>query len=217
MILGHEATRAGLLADPVINGCPPFWDPVPDWGDVTRRPPTVTISSELTIHSGPERIQLLHPGFPAHTRGDLVAWLPDRRVLFAGDLLFNQVTPLVFMGNLDGALRALDWIAGFEPEHVVPGHGPLIDARSLTEVLGTHRRYYQLMLKTGRDGLRDSLTPLEAARNCQLGSFADLPDAERIVLNLHRAYADSQHTELDLYRALADAVTFNGGPMQTAV
>jgi cyclase len=121
------------------------------------------------------------------------------------------------MGSLDGALRALDWIADFEPEHVVPGHGPLIDMRSLTEVLETHRRYYQLVLKTGRDGLRDSLTPLEAARNCRLGSFADLPDAERIVLNLHRAYADSQHTDLDLYRAFADAVTFNGGPMRTAV
>jgi cyclase len=100
---------------------------------------------------------------------------------------------------------------------VVPGHGPVIDARSLTEVLQTHRRYYRLIRQTTRDGLRDGLTPLDAARNCQLGSFANLPDAERIVLNLHRAYADSQRTELDLYQAFTDAVTLNGGPMKTAV
>jgi cyclase len=217
VIVGHQAARAGLLADPVIDGCPPFWDPVPDWGDVVCRPPAVTTSTELTIHSGRRFVELLHPGFPAHTTGDLVAWLPDERVLFAGDLLFNRVTPLVFMGSLDGAVRALDWIAGFELDYVVPGHGPLIDARSLTEVLQTHRRYYQLVLETARDGMRDGLTPLDAARSCRLGSFADLPDAERIVLNLHRAYADSQRTELDLYQAFADAVTLNGGPMQTAV
>jgi cyclase len=216
VIVGHEAARAGLLADPVINGCPPFWDPVPDWGDVVCRPPTVT-SGELTIHSGGQRVELLHPGFPAHTTGDLVAWLPGQRVLFVGDLLFNQVTPLVFMGSLDGALRALDWIAGFEPEHVIPGHGPLIDGQSLAEVLDTHRRYYRLVLETARDGLRDGFTPLDAARNCRLDSFADLPDAERIVLNLHRAYADGQRTELDINRAFADTVTFNGGPMKTAV
>ena len=217
VIVGHEATRAGLLADPVINGCPPFWEPVPDWGEVVCRPHTLTTSSELTIHSGRQRVELRHPGFPAHTTGDLVAWLPGQRVLFAGDLLFNQVTPLVFMVSLDGALRALDWIAGFEPEHVVPGHGPLIDARSLTEVLDTHRRYYRLVLDTARDGLRGGLTPLDAARQCRLGSFADLPGAERIVLNLHRAYADSQRAELDIDRAFADAVTFNGRPMRTAV
>ncbi|MFK0154705.1 MBL fold metallo-hydrolase [Streptomyces sp. NPDC090493] len=217
VIVGHQATRAGLIADQVIDGCPPFWSPVPDWGQVVRRPPTVTTSTDLTIHSGSQRLDLLHPGFAAHTTGDLVAWLPDQRVLFAGDLLFSQVTPLVFMGSLDGALRSLDWIAGFDPQHVVPGHGPLIDANSLDEVLETHRRYYRLVLDTARAGLDAGLTPLDAARKCSLGPFADLPDAERIVLNLHRAYADAQHTELDIFQAFADAVTLNGGPMHTAV
>jgi cyclase len=217
VIVGHENAREGLLADPVIHGCPPFWDPVPDWGDVVCRPPTVTTSSGLTVHAGARRVELRHPGFAAHTTGDLVAWLPEQRVLFAGDLLFNGVTPLVFMGSLEGALRALDWIAGFEPEHVVPGHGPLIDARSLPEVLETHRRYYRLVLEAASEGLRAGLSPLEAARSCELGAFAQLPDAERIVLNLHRAYVDAHGTELDLIQSFADAVTYNGGPMHTTV
>jgi cyclase len=217
VIIGHEATRAGLLADPVIDGCPPFWAPVPDWGNVTRRPPTLTTSTALTLHHGSTRVELHHPGYPAHTAGDLVVWLPEQRILFTGDLLFNQVTPLVFMGSLDGAQRALDWIAGFEPDHVVPGHGKLIDTRTLPGVLDAHRRYYQLVADTARAGLRDGLPPLEAARRCDLGPFADLPDAERIVLNLHRAYADSAGGELDLVKAFTDAVAFNGGPMHTSV
>jgi cyclase len=36
----------------------------------------------------------------------VVAWLPEERILFAGDLLFHDLTPLVFMGSVDGALRA---------------------------------------------------------------------------------------------------------------
>jgi cyclase len=76
------------------------------------------------VHLGDRRVDVEHPGQPAHTTGDLVVWLPDVRVLFAGDLLFHQVTPLVFMGSVDGALRALDWIAAFEPAHVV-NNGPM--------------------------------------------------------------------------------------------
>ena len=37
VIIGHTAMRAGLLADTIIDGCPPVWTPVPDWGPVTRR------------------------------------------------------------------------------------------------------------------------------------------------------------------------------------
>jgi cyclase len=217
VIIGHDNTRAGLLHDPVIDGCPPFWDPVPDWGNVTRRPPVLTTRTSLTLHRGQQRIELHHPGYAAHTSGDLIAWLPEQRVLFTGDLLFHQVTPLVFMGSLDGALRALDWIAQFEPAHVIPGHGPLIDADTLPDVLDTHRRYYRLVLDAAQTGLREGLTPLAAARRCRLGAFANLPDAERIALNIHRAYADHTGIDLDINQAFSDTITLNGGPMHTAV
>lgn len=148
------------------------------------------------------------PGHPAHTAGDLAVWLPDVRVLFVGDLLFHQVTPLVFMGSVGGARRALDWIAAFEPDHVVPGHGPLIDAVDLPGVLDTHRRYYDIryddiryddiryydiVLDTARLGRLAGRSPLDAARGCVLGTLADQPDAEQIVLNLGGTAA-SPHT-----------------------
>jgi cyclase len=217
LIIGHEATRAALLADPLIDGCPPFWDPVPDWGNVTRRPPSLTTSSQLTLHCGSQRVDVHHPGYRAHTPGDLVAWLPGQQVLFTGDLLFNGVTPLVLTGSADGALRALDWIAGFGPEHVIPGHGPVVSAAALPGVLDTQRRYYQLVLDTARKGLRAGLPPLEAARRCELGPFAALPDAERIVLNLHRAYADATGAEPDLVLAFTDAIAYRGAPLHTSV
>jgi cyclase len=217
VLIAHERTRAGILADTIIDGCPPVWEPVPDWGKVARRAHDVTLTSELTIHHGDRRIELRHPGYSAHTPGDVVAWLPRERVLFAGDLLFNQVTPLVFMGSVDGALRSLDWLASFEPEVVVAGHGPIIQAAEFADVLATHQRYYRFVLDTAAAGRRAGLTPLEAAKSCDLGEFATLPDAERIVLNLHRAYADADGVELDVMVAMADAVAYNGGPLPCAV
>jgi cyclase len=216
-LIGHERMRANLLVDPVIDACPPVWDPVPDWGPVTRRVPSIVTRSDLTVLVGERRVDLVHPGHPAHTTGDLVAWLPAERVLFSGDLIFHGLTPLVFAGSVDGALRSLDWLAAFQPDHVVPGHGPLVAQVDLSAVLGEHERYYRFVQSVATAGQRDGIGPLAAAQRADLGEFAHWLDAERLVLNLHRAYADAREEPLDVMAAFADAVTWNGGPLTTHV
>lgn len=217
VLLGHPHMREGLRVDPVIDGCPPLWDPVPDWGPVTRRLPEVTVAAALTVHLGDRRVDILHPGGPAHTTGDLVAWLPDERVLYTGDLVFNGLAPLVFMGSVPGALAAVDWLASFHAEILVPGHGPVVLGTGIDRVLDEHRRYYRFVLETAEQGMALGLSPLEAARQADLGEFAEWADAERIVLNLHRQYADHDGRELDLPAAFADAIAWLGRPMHTFV
>jgi len=216
-LIGHEVMRDQLLIDPLIDGCPPAWDPVPDWGAVTRRVPTIVTRTDLTVHSGSRRVDLIHPGRAAHTGGDLVAWLPAERVLFTGDLLFVGLTPLAFAGSVEGALATLEWIAGFGPDVVVPGHGPPATAAELPSVLADHERYYRFVLELAADGRRRGLDPLELAGQADLGEFGAWPDAERIVLNLHRVYADAEGRPMDLLAAVIDAVAWNGGPMTTHV
>ncbi|MTD59103.1 MBL fold metallo-hydrolase [Amycolatopsis pithecellobii] len=217
VLIGHEVMRAELLVDPIILGCPPVWSPVPDWGAVTRRVPDTVLRSELTLYTGERRVELRHPGYPAHTGGDVVVWLPEERVLYTGDLVFNGLTPLTVMGSAEGALRALEWLASFGAEHIVPGHGPLLTGADFPGVLGEIERYYRLVLETAADGRRRGLTPLAAARECDLGAFADWPDSERLVLNLHREYALAEGTGGDVIAAFVDAVAWNGGPMHTSV
>jgi cyclase len=138
-------------------------------------------------------------------------------VLFAGDLLFVGLTPLVFGGSVEGALRALDWMAAFGPEVVVPGHGPVTAAADLPAVLAEHERYYRLVLGLAADGRREGIGPLELARGADIGPFTDWPDAERLVLNLHRAYAEADGVPLNMVAALDDAVAWNRGPLTTHV
>jgi cyclase len=217
VIVGHEKMREGLLADVILTDTPPVWSPTPDWGVTAVRAPTVVLRDELTLFAGSRRIELRHPGYPAHTPGDVVVWLPDDGVLFSGDLLFHDVTPLIMMGSVDGALRSLDWLAGFGADTVVPGHGVVIGNGELPDMLAKVERYYRFVADVARQGMADGQSPLAAATACDLGEFANWPDAERIVPNLHRAYADAAGTPFDLIAAMTDAVTFNGGPLRCVV
>lgn len=58
-----------------------------DFSDVELRKPDVPLSESTTIDIGGRKVELLYLG-PAHTEGDMVAYIPDAKVLFAGDLLF---------------------------------------------------------------------------------------------------------------------------------
>jgi cyclase len=218
VLVGHEHTREGVQADTMLtDSLPPIWSPLPEWGVASSRAPTVVLRDRLDLYAGNRRIELHHPGHEAHTHGDVVAWLPEQRVLFTGDLLFHRVTPLILQGSFSGALRSLEWLREFPAAHVVPGHGPLVDGAELDPVVDAQARYFQLVRRTASAGLAAGRTPLQAARDCDLGEFATWPDHQRIVLNLHRAYADATGEAMDLMTAFTDATTFNGGPLECAV
>ena len=84
--------------------------------------PDVPVAHDTTIMLGSREFVIDVPG-TAHTPGDLVIWLPDSRVLFAGDLLIEDGVAMVVDGSSGGLLAALDRIEALEPLQVMPGHG----------------------------------------------------------------------------------------------
>ncbi len=219
VLFGHPLMREELQRDFMIDTgrAVPFWEPVPEWGNVTKRLPDVTVATDVTIYAGQRRIELRHPGHHAHTCGDLIAWLPEERVVFTGDLIFHNCTPMIVMGSAMGALRAIDWLESLDPLTVVPGHGPLATDDEVGAAFDAHRRYYRFVIETAAAGSRDGLDPLAAARRAALGEFAGWGDPERIVLNLHRAYAEQHGRDVDIVQAFADAMAFHGGPLPCRV
>ena len=69
----------------------------------------------------------------------------------------------------------------------MPGHGPVFEGTAPIEAT---LDYLGFVLELAAEGRAAGLMPLEAAREADLGRFADWPDAERLVGNLHRAYAE---------------------------
>jgi glyoxylase-like metal-dependent hydrolase (beta-lactamase superfamily II) len=71
-------------------------------------------------------IQAVIESHPGHTPGDLVVRVPQRNVVFTGDLLFNGMYPATFDANLGGWRKTLRTFSGFDKETLfVPGHGSL--------------------------------------------------------------------------------------------
>jgi cyclase len=210
-IVGQHRTRAEAIA----AGPPrdlPVWDG-PDWGELSLDPPFITFADELTVHAGDLRVEVRYVGGPAHTTNDSLVWIPDRSVLFCGDLIFNGGTPFVLMGSVDGAIEVLERvIAPLGAATTVPGHGPVFgDTAPIEDTLD----YLRLVLDVARDCLAAGVPPLDAARDTDLGRFAAWADAERIVGNLHRACAElagaPRGGPIDIAAALADMIAYNGG------
>jgi glyoxylase-like metal-dependent hydrolase (beta-lactamase superfamily II) len=67
---------------------------------------------------------------PAHTQGDMVVFLPESGVLFAGDLVEDRFLPIFPDEDADGLLwlDALDRLDALRPRVVVGGHGAVGDA-----------------------------------------------------------------------------------------
>ncbi|WBL36437.1 MBL fold metallo-hydrolase [Tepidiforma flava] len=83
--------------------------PMVDFGDCPVTPPTVTFDERLNVYVDDLRVELLFMG-PAHTTNDIVAWIPERKLLFSGDLVFNRGTPFALGGSVGGgSMRWTGW------------------------------------------------------------------------------------------------------------
>jgi cyclase len=214
-IVAHEKCREEVLAAGVPGErLAAIWD-APEWGEVVLAPPVLTFRDQVTVWVDDLRCEVRHLGTPAHTTNDSVVWLPERSVLFTGDLLFNGGTPFLLMGSLAGALESVRALKDFDARTLVPGHGPVAGPELIDDVLA----YLTFLDDLARQGHGAGLTPLETARGADLGRFAELSDVERIVGNLHRAFAELNGAErgapVDLVTALLDMVTYNGGKRLT--
>ncbi len=90
--------------------------------------PGETFTDRKDITMGDTRIEVLHLG-PAHSPGDTQVWLPDSKVLIAGDIAFSERMPPIFQGTCTSC-----WIETFETaleplgaDIIVPGHGAPTD------------------------------------------------------------------------------------------
>jgi glyoxylase-like metal-dependent hydrolase (beta-lactamase superfamily II) len=84
---------------------------------------TETFDDAMSFTLGGTTFELRHAGH-AHTSGDSFVWLPDRKVVFTGDIVY--VERMLAVSEFSASktwIGAFEAIAALDPEHVVPGHG----------------------------------------------------------------------------------------------
>ncbi len=84
--------------------------------------PTMTFATSMTVWLGRRRVEISHPG-RGHTKGDTIAWLPEERVLFSGDLVEYSATPYTGDAYLTDWPATLERLRALEPHKLVPGRG----------------------------------------------------------------------------------------------
>lgn len=95
--------------------------------------PSVAFDSRMTIDVGDDTIELITFG-PSHSSGSCLVYLPSKKILFAGDILFTDFHPFMGESDISGWLRVLDYILWLDVEKIIPGHGPLSTKKDIAEM-----------------------------------------------------------------------------------
>jgi cyclase len=213
-IVAHEGARAEMEATGLaLTG---LWPDVA-WGDIDVTLPTHTFTDAMTLHLGERRVELLYFG-PAHTHHDVVAWLPDDGVLFTGDVVLSGATPFTLMGSIAGSLAVVERLRSLGAATLVCGHGPVAGPGLFDETTA----YLTWMQELAAEGWPAGVGPLEMARRSGFREFGHLLDRERIVGNLHVAYAElaastGDSFPVDVVGAFGELVEFNDGVLPTCL
>jgi glyoxylase-like metal-dependent hydrolase (beta-lactamase superfamily II) len=153
--------------------------------EVRPRLPDRTFGGALALAVGGRRVELIQVG-PAHTLGDCLVHVPDERLLFSGDILFVDGTPIVWAGPVQRWIDACERILALDAAVIVPGHGPITDARGVRAV----RDYLAYVRTEARKRFDAGLSARDAALDVALGDYAAWGDAERIAVNVATLYRE---------------------------
>ena len=151
--------------------------------------PATTLTDRVTYRYGNTVVEVIHPGV-AHTWGDVLVYLPQSKVLFAGDVSFHHVVPFAHAGQVTRWLEVVDKIMAMDVDIIVPGHGPIGGKRELAE-MGDYFRTLKREAKTRFDA---GMSAGRAAAEISLGKFDNWIGTERIVLNTFRLYCEFNGT-----------------------
>ncbi len=84
--------------------------------------PQLTFNDKLEIDLGDQKVELIYPG-QSHTGGSILVYLPDKKILFAGDVLFTNYHPFIADGDIKSWVKVLDYIMKMDVATIIPGMG----------------------------------------------------------------------------------------------
>jgi glyoxylase-like metal-dependent hydrolase (beta-lactamase superfamily II) len=82
----------------------------------------ITFSDSLTFHWGSQTIKLIHAADKGHSSGDVIAWIPEKRIVITGDIIVAP-TPYATYHNVRGMVKSIQKIIEMKPAIIIPGHG----------------------------------------------------------------------------------------------
>ncbi|MDH5470581.1 MAG: alpha/beta fold hydrolase, partial [Gammaproteobacteria bacterium] len=136
--------------------------------------PDETFTDKRVIEMGNETIELLYLG-PAHSPGDIIVWLPCRKVVISGDMAFHQrMLPLFEHTDTAAWIETWDAFEALGAQFVIPGHGEPTDMTTVR----TYTRDYLVYLREKIAAVIEGGGTLQDAYEIDQSPYMHLPTAE---------------------------------------
>ncbi len=136
--------------------------------------PDIAFEDKKIIELGGERIELLNLG-PAHSPGDIVVWLPGRKLVISGDMAFHQrMLPLFEHTDSRAWIETWDKFEALGAEVVIPGHGEPTDMATVRK----YTRDYLVYLREKIAEVIENGGTLQEAYEIDQSPYMHLPTAE---------------------------------------
>ncbi len=155
-------------------------------------PPTTLFDTRYELNLDGKEVHLIYVG-PCHQVGDTIIHVPEENVVFAGDVLFRQCTPMGWTGSYEKWFKCLDLLMELNPEVIVPGHGPLCGIEGAREM----KAYLQYVRDESKKCFDAGITSLEAAKKIEFGPYAEWRAPARLYMNVERAYREFRNEAPD--------------------
>lgn len=109
--------------------------------------PDIAFDEKYVIELGGERIEVIHLG-PAHSPGDISVWLPNQKIVIAGDIAFHQrLLPIMEHTDTEGWITTWDSFIALGAEKVIPGHGEPTNYEEVTLYTVDYLKYMRSEIK----------------------------------------------------------------------
>jgi len=154
--------------------------------------PTTLFDDRYVLNLDGTEVHLIYVG-PCHQVGDTIVHVPKEGVVFAGDILFQQCTPMGWVGSYEKWFKAIDLIISLDPKVIVPGHGPVCGIEDAVEM----KAYLEYVRKESRRYFDQGVSSMEASQKIELGKYGEWRAPARLYLNVERAYREFRNEPED--------------------
>jgi glyoxylase-like metal-dependent hydrolase (beta-lactamase superfamily II) len=163
-----------------------------DFGGIRQVLPTTVFEDRHVLDLDGTEAHLIYVG-PCHQTGDTIVHVPRERVVFAGDVIFRECTPMGWNGSYENWDRILDLIIWLDPEVIVPGHGPVCGIEGAMEM----KAYLEYVREESQRCFGQGLSALDASKRIDLGPYSRWHSPARLYMNVERAYREFRNEPAD--------------------
>ena len=130
----------------------------------------VVVSDEKVINISDKTIKIIPTKLTAHTKDDLIVYLPDEKVIFTGDIIMNQRVTSNRDGSVIGTLKAIDLINSYDWNTLIAGHGTITDKKATDFTT----KYFTLLKTRVLEAIEAGITADEISKVVIMDDFKDI-------------------------------------------